>query len=68
MRVVFRLMQESGVKGPTHSTTIREETPWPELRRDAKNWAKGQTGHPWDCLVVEFPDGENEPFDVYAKS
>lgn len=66
MQVTFRLMQEAGVQGLTAAVSIPAECPWPDLRRQAIAWADGQIGHPWDCLVVEFPDGENEPFDAYS--
>lgn len=67
MLVTFRLMQESGVAGPLITNTIPDETTWPDLRKKAIAWAEGQIGHPWDSLVVEFPDGENEPFDAYSE-
>lgn len=57
MQVKFRLMQESGVTGP--GTTVEFENPDPHpnaLRAMAREWAKGQTGHPWDALTIEYTD------------
>lgn len=44
-----RLMQESGVQGPT--TQIEAES-LEAAAAAARDWAEGQTGHPWDHLTV----------------
>ncbi len=68
MRLIFRLMQSDGVVGPTRSVNLDNPDPHPQaINRMASNWANGQTGHPWDALMVEFPDGEREPYDLYTK-
>jgi hypothetical protein len=46
-----RLMQESGVSGPT-ATIEAGDTPAEQFWA-AREWAAGQTGHPWDVLTVE---------------
>ena len=56
-RVTFRLMQESGVQGPKHTITLENPDPhWRALSRLARDWAAGQTGHPWDVLTYELND------------
>ena len=67
MRVTFWLVQDSGVQGPVYTTEIPDQCPWPDLRKKARTWANGQIGHPWDSLWVWFPNGENEPYDVYRE-
>ncbi len=55
MEIRFILMQKSGVVGP--SKTLPLENPDPPITiiyQLARQWAKGQTGHPWDVLAVEM--------------
>ena len=55
MEVTFRLAQESGVSGPQKTIMLENPDPHPNaLRRLAREWSDGQTGHPWDCLTVEY--------------
>jgi hypothetical protein len=57
MTVTFRLMQESGVTGPVKTFEMENPDPHPNaLRRLAREWASGETGHPWDVLTVEYGD------------
>lgn len=58
MNATFRLMQESGVSGP--STTVElQEGDGPQAAKElAVAWSQGQTGHPWDVLTVEIPELE----------
>jgi hypothetical protein len=53
MNATFRLMQESGVQGP--STTVEVESPQ-HAKELAADWSEGQIGHPWDCCTIEIPE------------
>lgn len=55
MKVTFRLMQDSGAQGPQKTIELENPDPHPNaLRRLARAWAAGETGHPWDRLTVEY--------------
>lgn len=49
----FRLMQDSGVPGPTKTTKVESVHHAEEL---AFAWSEGELGHPWDVCVVEIPE------------
>lgn len=53
MTTTFRLMQESGVTGPTATVEVESID---AAREQARAWAAGQTGHPWDVLTVSCDD------------
>lgn len=56
--VTFRLMQDNGVAGPKQSFDLENPDPNANaLRIWARQWSKGQTGHPWDVLTVETTSG-----------
>lgn len=49
-QVTFRLMQESGVQGPSKTIQLENPDPHPApLRKMARHWASEQSGHP--CIV-----------------
>lgn len=50
----LRLMQESGVSGPVATVVLPASREGQE--QAAREWAAGQTGHPWDVLVIETDD------------
>ena len=50
-----RLMQRDGVTGPVGTIECGETAE--DLNKAAVSWADGQTGHPWDVLVVEPKEG-----------
>jgi hypothetical protein len=54
MQYTFRLMQESGVQGPQATIEANPD----QVEQAAREWAAGQTGHPWDALTIESEDGE----------
>lgn len=49
----FRLMQESGVQGPSRTCEVESAQHAKEL---AFAWSEGQIGHPWDCCTIEIPE------------
>ncbi len=58
MTVTFRLMQADGIQGPQKTIELENPDPHPNaLRLLAREWAKGQIGHPWDTLTIEW-DGK----------
>lgn len=62
--VIARLMQESGVQGPTETFTLEHpDPPRVELRRMVREWADGQIGHPWDSLTMEWNDRVEELYE-----
>lgn len=48
---IVRLMQESGVQGPSGRIEYQRE-------KDALAWAAGKAGHPWDFVTVEVYEDE----------
>ena len=50
---IVRLMQASGVQGPSEAIDYAIES-------DGREWAAGQSGHPWDTLtIVVYEDQED---------
>ena len=49
----FRLMQESGIQGPSKAVEVESAQHAKEL---AFAWSEGQIGHPWDECTIEIPD------------
>ena len=51
--IIIRLFlcQESGVSGPHTQLTVQRGE-W--THADARAWAEGQIGHPWDHLIAEL--------------
>lgn len=52
----INLSQDGGVSGPkgTIETTIENAV------SDAIDWAEGQVGHPWDCILVNVYETEED--------
>lgn len=57
MKATCRLMND-GVVGPTETIDYTDE-------RDARAWAAGQTGHPWDILTVCVFDEDGRTVESY---
>ena len=53
----YRLSHESVVIGPR---VVREHPDLKAAIADAREWADGQTGHPWDHLTIEDEEFEYE--------
>jgi len=51
--ITFRLMQESGVQGASHTQSDFLGS-FADAQEAARGWAASQTGHPWDCLSLEI--------------
>ncbi len=56
MKATVNLYQEGGVSGPraTIDTTLEGAV------KDAIAWAQGQTGHPWDVVLVTVYADDDE--------
>lgn len=55
MKYTFRLMQASGVPGPSTTVETDDASALPGI---ARRWAAGQIGHPWDTLTIVDENGE----------
>ena len=61
----FELRQESGVSGPSTEVDLFDGA----VDHFGKSWAKGQSGHPWDCLLVTRLDRVDEMVrDLYLEA
>jgi len=59
-----RLMQDSGVTGPSCGITAETLN---DAAREARLWSLSQTGHPWDTLTLTDEDS-NDGYQLQLSS
>jgi hypothetical protein len=56
MNAVCQLYQDGGVSGPSGTISTTPE----KAVEDAIEWSEGQIGHPWDGILVNVYEDEDE--------